>query len=275
MTRRWPLALLTALLAPVLIAQGRQARKRTPRLPEPEGARSGMSGGGRTGERLRLLIAGDSAAAGVGVGHQREALSGCLTAALSERFDLHWQLIAQTGYDTCDLIQRLSAEPAQPFDLVVLSLGVNDVTGTLRISRWVSAQRELIGLLCDRFSARQILLSAVPPMEVFRALPQPLRVFLGLRARAFNCALADALPGWSYASRCTHVSLPPLDHPEALAADGFHPGALACRVWAAELARAVALDRAAERDGASEGAGAGSFRPALAPAAAPLLSRRS
>jgi lysophospholipase L1-like esterase len=245
LTRRWPLALLTALLAPVLIAQGRQARKRTPRLPEPEGPRSGLIGDGSSRAGLRLLIAGDSAAAGVGVGHQREALSGCLTAALADRFDLDWRLVAQTGYDTRDLIHRLSAEPARPFDLVVLSLGVNDVTGTLRIGHWLDAQRELIDLLCDRFEAERILLSAVPPMEVFRALPQPLRVFLGLRARAFNCALADALPGWSYASRCTHVSLPPLAHPDALAADGFHPGALTYRVWATELARVACQGSAA------------------------------
>src|SRR4051812_12916439 len=51
----------TLALAPWLIAQGKRARARTLRMPEPPGARAGAAG---TGTPLRLLITGDSAAAG-------------------------------------------------------------------------------------------------------------------------------------------------------------------------------------------------------------------
>ena len=62
-------------LAPLLFAQGVYVRRVTPRLPEAPGERSGVSGGGPA---LKLLILGDSAAAGVGASSQATALAGRL-----------------------------------------------------------------------------------------------------------------------------------------------------------------------------------------------------
>ena len=60
------------LLSPVLVAQAVVTRGRMPRLPEAAGPRQGEVG---SGPLLRLLIVGDSSAAGVGVAQQRDALS--------------------------------------------------------------------------------------------------------------------------------------------------------------------------------------------------------
>ena len=59
---------LKLILAPVLIYQGKQVSKDTPRLPEAPGLRKGIHGNGE--KQIRLLILGDSAAAGVGVDEQ-------------------------------------------------------------------------------------------------------------------------------------------------------------------------------------------------------------
>ena len=69
------------LIGPVLFLQGKHVKRVTPKLSEPEGHRHGQVG---QGKGLSLLIVGDSAAAGVGVEHQQQALSGRLVAALSE-----------------------------------------------------------------------------------------------------------------------------------------------------------------------------------------------
>ena len=106
----WVRRALFVLFSPLLLAQGRYTRAVTPRLPEPSGARSGQAGNGRG---LRLLIAGDSAAAGVGIEHQQAALSGQLVAALTPHFDLCWQRIAQTGYTT----RHLQARPRAITDI--------------------------------------------------------------------------------------------------------------------------------------------------------------
>ena len=80
---------LKLMLSPVLVAQALRTRARLPRLPEPDGARQGVHG---SGPRLRVLITGDSSAAGVGVISQREALAGQLSAALAP-----WLARAFTG----------------------------------------------------------------------------------------------------------------------------------------------------------------------------------
>jgi lysophospholipase L1-like esterase len=185
---------------------------------------------------LRLLIAGDSAAAGVGVDHQAQALSGQLQALLAPRFDLHWELIARTGHTTADLLGRLQAEPPKPFDVVVLSLGVNDVTGLVPLQRWVRQQRALVTLLKERFGAQQVLVGAVPPMGEMLAMPQPLRAVMGQRASLFNAALAQALRDQHH---CQILRLPPSRQPGALARDVFHPGEATYRAWAADVARKI------------------------------------
>ena len=65
---------LKLVLAPVLFAQARSTRRRAPVLPEAEGPREGQLGSGVGA--LRVLIAGDSSAAGVGVANQDHAFAG-------------------------------------------------------------------------------------------------------------------------------------------------------------------------------------------------------
>ncbi len=229
----WVQRLLFLSLAPLLVVQGKYVRAVTPRLPEPSGPRAGREGNGPV---LRLLIAGDSAAAGVGVDHQEAALSGRLVGALGMHFDLRWHLIAQAGYTTRDLIKRLEHEPAMSFDVIVVSLGVNDITATIRTDAWLAQQRHLTTLLRQRYGSRHVLLSSVPPMHEFRALPQPLRWLLGARARRFNAALTAAVREWP---GCELLPIAMPSQPEALASDGFHPGSLAYRHWASQLADRV------------------------------------
>src|SRR5882757_272104 len=97
-------------LGPVLLAQGRYVRRVTPRLPEPEGLRQGIEG---SGPLLRLLILGDSSAAGVGVATQAEALSGRLVAALATTFRVSWKLVATSGLTSAEVLKLLEAEPEQ------------------------------------------------------------------------------------------------------------------------------------------------------------------
>lgn len=233
--RRRVLAHRAALigLAPVLLAQGRHVRRVTPRLPEPEGPRSGREGGGPL---LRLLIAGDSAAAGVGVEHQRQALSGQLLAPLSQRFDVQWQLHATTGHTTADVLHRLAQLPAQTFDVAVISLGVNDVTGGIRMQAWLRAQHRLAELLRARFGVQHVFLSTVGPMDRMTALPHPLRWMLGTRAKRFNAQLLHAVQHWPC---CEVVQLMLDDTPGAIAADGFHPGWLTYQRWAGHVAARI------------------------------------
>lgn len=226
--------LATIALGPLLLAQGKRVRREVPTLPEPPGARQGIHG---HGPNLRLLVVGDSAAAGVGADTQDRALAGQLAISLAPTFRLHWTLLAFTGATTADLLRRLAREPATRFDVVVTSLGVNDVTARLSLDSWRRQQLALVDLLRERCGAGHIVLSALPPMHRFPALPQPLRWYVGARARDFNrvlAGLARERPGCDYLE---------LDHGtmdvSAMADDGFHPGPPLYALWAREAARRI------------------------------------
>ena len=223
----------TIALGPLLLLQGRHVRRVTPVLPEPPGPREGRAG---RGAPLRLLILGDSAAAGVGAATQDGALSGRLVAALAPRFDLRWKLVARTGATTDDTLQTLAAMTRTPFDVVVTSLGVNDVTGGCSPGRWIAAQARLVALLRQEFGANRILLSALPPMHLFPALPQPLRAYLGAQALHYNAALRTFA---QTTSGCTWVPLDLKQDRAHMASDGFHPGPAIYAAWAERLAQRI------------------------------------
>jgi len=220
-------------LAPLIIMQGLYVRRITPRLPEPEGSRSGLDG---TGSSIRLLILGDSAAAGVGVSTQNEALSGQLIFALGSDFRVSWKLLARTGHTAGSVAAMLETVSPEIFDVVVTSIGVNDVTHGTMARQWINQYRQIMDLLQSKFHARYIFISGLPPMHLFPALPQPLRWYLGVRAKRFNGLLMEIAAD---CNRCELVTTHfPLED-AYMAADGFHPGALAYCVWANQLAASI------------------------------------
>ena len=84
------------LLSPLLVTQAVRTRRRAPALPVAAGPRSGQVGEVGQKPALRLLIVGDSSAAGVGVPTQDLALAGQLTRTLAQQaaVAVHWQLVA-------------------------------------------------------------------------------------------------------------------------------------------------------------------------------------
>lgn len=226
--------LATVCLGPILLAQGAYTRRVTPILPEPPGERAGEVG---QGPPLRLLLIGDSAGAGVGAPSQAAALAGQVVAGLAATRTVRWRLIARTGATTAGTLAHLAKTAPEPWDVVVTSLGVNDVVGGVAVGAWRNQQARLVAALRERFGARRILLTAVPPMHLFPALPQPLRWYLGAQARRYNQALARWAAGQP---GCEVVTFAYTPDPALMAADGFHPGPRLYALWGAEVARRIA-----------------------------------
>ncbi|HEX4944575.1 MAG TPA: SGNH/GDSL hydrolase family protein [Usitatibacteraceae bacterium] len=228
------LAITKWALGPVLLLQGRRVRRRTPVLPEPAGPRKGFTG---EGAPLRLLVLGDSAGAGVGAATQEQALTGRIVPRLAHRFRVEWRLVARTGATTASTLRHL--ERIEPFaaDAVVISLGVNDVTGNVGVARFLELQAKLHALLRERFGARLILATGLPPMGRFPALPQPLRWYLGARSHELDRALAASLPDGRGAEYLALAGELDAAH---MAADGFHPGPAVYDAWAEAAARRIA-----------------------------------
>lgn len=225
--------LTIVLMAPVVIFQGIYVRKTTPKLEEPAGERKGVTG---QGERLRLLLLGDSAAAGVGVNEQSEALAGHVVNELCVRFRLDWSLLAKSGHTTKDAHDMLRLHPRQKYDVAVISLGVNDVTKAISASEWLEQQMALITYIREHFSCRQIVLTKIPPMEQFPALPYPLGWYLGMRSSKFN----EYLHTWiDTQDDCVLLDLNDKLQQEQMAEDGFHPGPEIYQFWGRSVAEVI------------------------------------
>lgn len=225
---------LSILLLPVLIYQGQKVRQEVPKLPEPDGPRHGQQGPSNE-QPLRVLILGDSAAAGVGVEHQRDALSGQLVGHLPDNVAVEWRLLAKNGLNLAQITEALSHCDEQ-FDVAVVSAGVNDATGRTRRYQFLCQLQELSYRLQRHHGVKQILYTAVPPMQVFPSLPQPLRWYLGQRAKRLNSVLR------AHCNKCDAAKMMVVDFPfaaEYMASDGFHPSAKGYRLWGGRSAALI------------------------------------
>jgi lysophospholipase L1-like esterase len=208
------------LSSPLWVTQALWMRRHAQHLPEAEGERSGEVG---EGAPLRLLIVGDSSAAGVGVATQRQGFSGHLTRTLAQRAGLrvHWSLVARSGVSSAqalDLVQQAAPPSA---DLAVVLLGVNDVIEQLPSHQAVAHRAELADWLKTHASVRHVVFTPLPPMGEFPSLRPPLRWVVKADAQRHDRALAQ----WAATrSDVWHVPIPMSLSADVMAADGFHAG---------------------------------------------------
>jgi lysophospholipase L1-like esterase len=229
-------AVATAVLSPLLLVQAIALRRRALRLPEAAGPRSGTAG---EGPPLGILIVGDSSAAGVGADTQHTALAGQLAAALAPHRCITWQLIAATGATTPTTLDRLRTEDLPRADVVLVVLGVNDVTRGGPMAGWLRSHATLRAHLRAATGAHRLYISQIPPLGGFPLLPNPLRWLLGRRALRFDAALIRAL---RHETDCRYVPLPEGMDARDMAQDGFHPGPVIYALWAKEMARRILSD---------------------------------
>ena len=262
--------LMEIALAPILVFQAWRTVRRTPRLAPAGGDEHGFVPGPDpgAGPAHRVVVIGESTAAGVGAALHAQALPGFLAEALSERLGrgVAWSVSGESGATAhriaTELLPRAQRPrtggvpaggappagppsedvPGPPADLVVLTVGINDLIRRRTLRRWADDVGALIAALRDEYAHATLVVAGMPPVRRFPAIPQPLRHVLGARARAMDRIMRDA----ARAHDAVHV---PMDEARArdrglFAGDGFHPSPAGYRAWAEDLARAAVPARA-------------------------------
>ena len=226
----------TLALIPALVIQGSRVKKNTIRLPEAEGAREGITGQRQT---LSLLILGDSAAAGVGVAHQNDALLGAVISALQHQYQVHWRLEAQSGDTTSQVIQKTKKLVNQKYDVVVTSVGVNDVTRLMSAQTWIKQQQHFYQLIQAKFQPELIIATGVPPMHLFPALPNPLSWLFGQYAKQMNLQLEKMIAQQEDMQWIEYDIRKYQSMNLEMAKDGFHPSKEIYQIWGKEVAEMI------------------------------------
>lgn len=239
--RRFLPELIAFPLLPFLVAQGKRTRRVTPRLPEAGGPTTGLAGAHYAGQALSILTLGESPVAGVGVTTHQEAITGQLAQALAAclRRPVTWRACGKNGVTAREaLVQVLPEVPQEPVDIALVAFGVNDTTAFRSVAAWRRDLGNVLAALDARCSPQLLIVSGVPPVSRFPALPQPLRWVLGLKADVLDAAVRDlaaTLPRAVYVP----LSLNPQDS-GMMAEDGYHPSAIGCTAWGQVLAETCA-----------------------------------
>lgn len=220
-------------MLPVSAVQGIWLRRIATRLPGAPGEREGAVG---SGPQLQLLAIGDSIIDGVGIGHIHDSLPVQLARALAKtgNHQVRWKVEGETGRDIVAVLESLNfiSDHLRP-DFVLISVGVNDVTGLSSTRHWRRKLQALLQQIERRWPHARVLFAGLPPMSLFPLPPQPLRFTLGLRAARLDRIAQETIKAFPNASHIP-TRINPGEHD--FCEDGFHPSAESCTLWAKALA---------------------------------------
>jgi lysophospholipase L1-like esterase len=207
-------------LFPFLLPQAIYVRKNAPKVVEAGGAKEGSIG---EGKNFKLIAIGDSIISGVGAEKLTDALVGQTAKELSEKLDceISWVSRGSIGADSTKILNRLVKKlPNEEADFIVLSVGVNDLTGLKSLSKWDKNLGDLLKALNEHSPKAIIALVGIPPLRVFPLLPQPLRALFGVRGESFDKVGRKVVSKHQFT---VHVPLDFEPTPDKFSVDGFHP----------------------------------------------------
>jgi lysophospholipase L1-like esterase len=220
---------------PLIHLQGRRVDRMIPRLLPARGPRRGNLEG--AGAPLRFLVVGESTAVGVGVETMEQSVAFQLARVLGTHSGraVAWEAVGRPGATVgqvhTELLPKIEAGPR---DLVLVLCGANDAMALRHADVFAGDVQRFVTALRERVGDAAILISSVPPLGTFPALPNPLRAYLGAWARWLDLTLERiSLPGVHYAPVRIPMSA------SLFASDGFHPGPTGYQAWAETLAAAA------------------------------------
>ncbi len=212
--------LLFWVVFPFLVPQALYVRKNAPRFAPAGGPTQGSVG---DGGQVRLLAVGDSIIAGVGASELAKALVGQTAAAVAASKDccVAWRALGVSGYDSNRVLEQLVPDlEGDAFDYIIVSVGVNDITGLTSIHNWRRNLALLLRELRTHSPRAVIAVAGMPPLHGFPLLPQPLRAAFGLRGKVFDDIAKKVIDEHPDA---LHIPVEFEAHPDKFAPDGYHP----------------------------------------------------
>ena len=159
--------------------------QRGPDLPEQDPYDlDGVVGEG-PGAPLRMTWLGDSTAAGVGASAPDQALPRQVAARLGRPVDL--TVLAVSGHRVADVRDDQVPDVPADTEVVVISVGVNDVVHLTREGDFAGRYREVLDALPDV----PVALLGVPDVGSVTRFAQPLRFIAGVRGGTLDAVIDD------------------------------------------------------------------------------------
>ncbi|MCP4185095.1 MAG: SGNH/GDSL hydrolase family protein [Hyphomicrobiales bacterium] len=226
------LKLATALTwfgLPIYVWQGLGIRRKTIRPTPPFPQQVAPIAG--KGTPFRLLLVGDSSAAGVGVDDIDASLGGQVPRLLAKQsgrpveIDIIGSNSATAGQIRDNVIPHIKK---RNFTHIIVNIGTNDAKNFHTVRRFYKDFGTLLYALNARFPRSNIIWSGIMDMKAIPALPFPLSNILGIRSRALMASGENlcrerlaTIPDGEWIPRDKNFS-----------EDGFHASAQGYHEWA-------------------------------------------
>ena len=225
--------LIIGLLFPWLWLQGIYLKKVVLRQPTPGAAPFGVLKG--NGRALEILGLGESPMAGVGIAKHSETLTGLTAIRLNQLMDrqVNWKVLAKNGLTIKTLNQLIKEQPSIDADLMLVSIGGNDVFKLTPPWVWERDLVRCVKLLVRDGRKPLILFSPVPCVGRFPAVPNPLSLAFSFWELLLQTNLALVMSSTNDAHLLEDRFL---DGKEYFLDDGIHPSQLAYDLWSEKLA---------------------------------------
>ncbi|MET7417704.1 SGNH/GDSL hydrolase family protein [Dactylosporangium sp. NPDC005555] len=165
----------SALLYGVVIGQALLARRVIPQVVSPPPRADGTYGAHLPGEPVRLVVLGDSSAAGYGAELPSETFAAAVAAGLSQQQQrpVWMRCVAVVGCESRGLVPQVDVALRHRPDVAVICIGGNDVTHRvsvpLAVRHLVDAVRRL------RAEGIQVVVGTCPDLGTIRPIQPPLR----------------------------------------------------------------------------------------------------
>lgn len=224
---------MNTLLLPLVAAQGAWVKRRVEMLPEASGPTAGIAGI-CDGPRTRLLVVGESTAAGCGASTHEEAFTGEFARALSSHREapVEWEVRGRSGATIRRVRYRMLADLSPETDVAALLIGVNDVLKRTPAEQW----REDLAAVVDALAqnADRVVVAGIPQIEAFPSLPVTLGRYLAERGHTLDGVSQEVCAARSGVQWIGSRDYGPLGA-DFFAQDGFHPSPLGYQRWASAL----------------------------------------
>ena len=217
---------------PFLYLQGQYIRRKIGRIPDASGETVGKFVSSEPS--VKLLVLGESTAAGMGARTHETALAGQFSRFLGEKINksVEWHVVGRSGITIKETIDELVPQiPNEKFDYILLALCGNEV---LKLRSPISFRRDmtkLLNILREKNADATFFITNAPAVRLSPVLPNPVKFILGqlsalhdANAREFTAEM----PKVFYFHQPTEV-------PQDFWADGIHPSEKGYTAWSKRM----------------------------------------
>ena len=217
---------------PFLYLQGQYVRRKVGRLPDAGGEKHGKFENGE--QSAKLLVLGESTAAGVGARTHETGLAGQFSRFLGRKIDksIEWRVVGRSGITVKETIHELVPKiPDEKFDYILLALCGNEVLSLRSPRAFRRDMRRLIAILKEKNADATFFITNAPAIRLSPILPFPIKFILGHLSALHD---ANAQEFTAEMGRVFYFHQP-TSVPEDFFADGIHPSEKGYTAWSKRM----------------------------------------